>query len=101
MPELPDIEAYLFALRTRILGQTLERVRLESAFFLRTVKPPLAAVEGRDVRELRRIGKRVALGFGSPPDDDLWLVIHLMIAGRLHWREPNAKLTRTPHPRFL
>ncbi len=90
MPELPDIEAYLFALRSRILGQRLERVRLESAFFLRTVTPPLAAAECLLVTDLRRIGKRIALGL----EGDLWLVLHLMIAGRLHWREPNAKLAK-------
>ncbi len=90
MPELPDIEAYLSALRQRILGQRLERVRLESIFFLRTVKPPLAAVDGLAVIDLRRIGKRIAIGL----EHDLWLVIHLMIAGRLHWKEPHAKLIK-------
>jgi formamidopyrimidine-DNA glycosylase len=88
MPELPDIEAYLFALRERIVNQRLERVRLGSPFLLRTVDPPLAAAEGRVVVALRRIGKRIAIGL----DNDVWLVFHLMIAGRLHWREPNAKL---------
>ncbi len=90
MPELPDIEAYLFALRQRIIGQKLLRVRLESIFFLRTVKPPLTAVDGLTVTDLRRVGKRIAIGL----EDDLWLVIHLMIAGRLHWKEPNAKLIK-------
>ncbi len=96
MPELPDVEAYLFALRSRILGQRLERVRLESPFFLRTVKPTLSAAEGLLVTGLHRVGKRIAIGFGEAPeaDADLWLVIHLMIAGRLHWREPNAKLAK-------
>ncbi len=88
MPELPDITAYIGALESRIIGQPLEKVRLASAFLLRTVDPPLASVEGRTVRELRRIGKRIAIGV----DDDLWLVLHLMIAGRLHWRAPGAKL---------
>ena len=88
MPELPDIEAYLFALRRRILNQRLEQIRLGSPFLLRTVEPALASAEGRLVRDLRRIGKRIAIGL----EDDLWLVFHLMIAGRLHWREPNAKL---------
>jgi formamidopyrimidine-DNA glycosylase len=88
MPELPDIAAYLHALEPRIVGQLLERVRLASVFLLRTVDPPLEAVEGRTVRELRRIGKRIAIGV----DGDLWLVLHLMIAGRLHWRPPGAKL---------
>jgi len=88
MPELPDITAYLDALSARILGQPLLRVRLGSAFLLRTVDPPLAATEGKIVRELRRLGKRIAIGL----DDDLWLVLHLMIAGRLHWRAAGAKL---------
>jgi formamidopyrimidine-DNA glycosylase len=89
MPELPDITAYLDALETLILGQPLERVRLGSAFLLRTVEPPLSSVEGKTVRELRRLGKRIAIGV----DQDLWLVLHLMIAGRLHWRAPAAKLS--------
>jgi formamidopyrimidine-DNA glycosylase len=88
MPELPDIAAYLTALEPRIVGQPLEHVRVTSAFLLRTVQPPLASVEGRVVRELRRVGKRIAIGLES----DLWLVLHLMIAGRLHWRPPGAKL---------
>ena len=88
MPELPDIAAYLSALEPRIVGKPLERVRLASAFLLRTAQPPLTSVEGRTVRELRRIGKRIAIGF----DDDLWLVLHLMIAGRLHWRPLGANL---------
>ena len=88
MPELPDIAAYLSALEPRIVGKSLERVRLASAFLLRTAQPPLASVEGRIVRELRRIGKRIAIGV----EGDLWLVLHLMIAGRLHWRPPAAKL---------
>ena len=88
MPELPDIAAYITALEARILAQPLERVRLASVFLLRTADPPLSAVEGRPVRELRRIGKRIAIGL----EGDLWLVLHLMIAGRLHWRPPQAKL---------
>ena len=88
MPELPDIAAYITALEPRIVGQPLERVRVQSAFLLRTAQPPLTAVEGRIVRELRRIGKRIAFGV----ENDLWLVLHLMIAGRLHWRAPEAKL---------
>jgi len=88
VPELPDISAYLTALEPRILHQPLSRVRLASAFLLRTVQPPLSEVEGHKVRKLRRIGKRIAIGF----DNDLWLVLHLMIAGRLHWRAPGAKL---------
>jgi formamidopyrimidine-DNA glycosylase len=89
MPELPDISAYLTALESRIVGQQLIRVRLASAFLLRTVQPPLTDAEGQTVRELRRVGKRIAIGI----DNDLWLVIHLMIAGRLHWRPPQAKLS--------
>jgi formamidopyrimidine-DNA glycosylase len=88
MPELPDIAAYIRALEPRIVGQPLERVRLASVFLLRTAQPPLAAVEGRIVREIRRVGKRIAIGV----EGDLWLVLHLMIAGRLHWRAPEAKL---------
>jgi formamidopyrimidine-DNA glycosylase len=88
MPELPDIAAYISALQPRIVGQRLERVRLQSAFLLRTAQPPLASVEGRVVRELRRLGKRIAIGV----ENDLWLVLHLMIAGRLHWRPKDAKL---------
>jgi formamidopyrimidine-DNA glycosylase len=88
MPELPDISAYITALEARILNQTLEGVRLASAFLLRTVDPPLSSTEGRVVRELRRIGKRIAIGV----EGDIWLVLHLMIAGRLHWKAPHAKL---------
>ena len=88
MPELPDIAAYITALEPRVLAQPLERVRIASPFLLRTAQPPLADVEGRIVRELRRIGKRIAIGV----EGDLWLVLHLMIAGRLHWRPPNTKL---------
>ena len=88
MPELPDITAYLAALEPRILGQPLERIRLASPFLLRTVHPPLQDLEDRTVHKLRRIGKRIAIGVNG----DLWLVLHLMIAGRLHWRPPSAKL---------
>jgi formamidopyrimidine-DNA glycosylase len=88
MPELPDISAYLTALRPHIVGQPLVHVRFASAFLLRTAQPPLANAEGHVVRELRRVGKRIAFGL----DNDLWLVVHLMIAGRLHWRVPQAKL---------
>src|ERR1700739_5142256 len=87
MPELPDIAAYITALEPRILAQTIQRIRLGSPFLLRTAEPPVANLEGRVVRELRRIGKRIAIGV----DDDLWLVLHLMIAGRLHWKGPQAK----------
>jgi formamidopyrimidine-DNA glycosylase len=88
MPELPDIAAYITALEPRVVGQTLQKVRLASPFLLRTVQPKLDSVEGRNVRELRRIGKRIAFGL----EGDLWIVLHLMIAGRLHWRDPGAKL---------
>ena len=88
MPELPDIAAYITALEPRIVAQPIERVRLASPFLLRTALPSMTSVEGRVVRELRRIGKRIAIGL----EGDLWLVLHLMIAGRLHWRPPAAKL---------
>src|SRR6202034_359436 len=88
MPELPDIAAYIDPLKTRIVGQPLEHIRLASAFLLRTAQPPLSSVEGRVVRELRRVGKRIVIGV----ENNLWLVLHLMIAGRLHWRPPGAKL---------
>jgi formamidopyrimidine-DNA glycosylase len=88
MPELPDIAAYLTALEPRILNQPLHRVRVAGLLLLRTAQPPITAVDGLTVRKLRRIGKRIAFGF----DRDLWLVLHLMIAGRLHWRPLNAKL---------
>ena len=88
MPELPDIAAYISALEPLILAQPLNHVRLISVFLLRTVDPPLASVEGKSVLALRRIGKRIAIGV----EGDLWLVLHLMIAGRLHWRPPQAKL---------
>ena len=92
MPELPDISAYITALDSRIVSQPLQQVRLGSVFLLRTVDPPLTAVNGRTVRELRRVGKRIAIGLESAPGENLWLVLHLMIAGRLHWKPPHAKL---------
>jgi formamidopyrimidine-DNA glycosylase len=88
MPELPDIAAYISALEPRIMAQPMERVRLASPFLLRTAQPPISDVEGRVVTELRRIGKRIAIGV----EGDLWLVFHLMIAGRLHWRSRGAPL---------
>jgi formamidopyrimidine-DNA glycosylase len=81
MPELPDLTVYLEALEARIVGQRLERVLIRSPFLLRTAEPPIESVQGRLVREVRRIGKRLAIGL----EGDLWLVFHLMIAGRLHW----------------
>ncbi len=89
MPELPDIVVYIEALEKRILGQPLERVRIASPFLLRSVTPPLAATEGRKVVALRRIGKRIAIGV----EGDFWLVLHLMIAGRLHWKKSGAKVS--------
>lgn len=88
MPELPDVTIYIEALERRILGKRLERVRLASPFVLRTVEPRLASVAGQRVRALRRLGKRIAIGL----EDELWLVLHLMIAGRLHWRPPGAAI---------
>jgi formamidopyrimidine-DNA glycosylase len=83
MPELPDIVVYIEALERRILHHRLERVRLSGPYLLRTATPPIQELEGKTVQGLRRIGKRIAMGF----DQDYWLVLHLMIAGRLHWRD--------------
>jgi formamidopyrimidine-DNA glycosylase len=88
MPELPDIVSYMAALDSRIVGQRLIRVRVASTFLLRSTQPPIHHVDGCVVRELRRIGKRIAIGL----EKELWLVLHLMIAGRLHWRSPDASL---------
>src|SRR5260370_12647876 len=88
MPELPDIVTYIAALESRIIGQRLIQVRVASTFLLRSAQPPIHEVEGRVVRELRRVGKRIAIGV----ENDLWLVLHLMIAGLLHWRPPQASL---------
>jgi formamidopyrimidine-DNA glycosylase len=88
MPELPDITIYIEALERRILDQPLTKIRVASPFLLRTVSPPINTVVGQTVRRLRRIGKQIAIGF----DNYLWMVLHLMIAGRLHWREPGAKV---------
>ena len=87
MPELPDIVVYIEALEKRILGQTLERARVANPFIVRTFDPPLSAAEGKTVRALQRVGKRIAIGV----DGGLWIVIHLMIAGRLHWKDLGAK----------
>jgi formamidopyrimidine-DNA glycosylase len=89
MPELPDIAAYLAALEPRIVGQTLQSVRIASPFLLRTAKPPIQAAEGHTVVSLQSIGKRIVIKF----DSNLWLVLHLMIAGRLHWRPAGARLS--------
>ena len=88
MPELPDITVYIEALEGRVVGQTLEQVRIASPFLLRTAVPPLATTHGRKVVALRRLGKRIAFGL----ERELWLVLHLMIAGRFHWRETKVKL---------
>src|SRR3981081_2256388 len=98
MPELPDIAVYLEALRSRILGAKLESVRITHPFLLRTFEPPLGSLHGRRVVELRRVGKRVAVGF----EGDHWLVLHLMIAGRLHWfAAPAAKTGRAALAYFV
>jgi formamidopyrimidine-DNA glycosylase len=89
MPELPDIVVYIEALEKRIVGQTVEQVRIASPFLLRTATPSIRSVEGKMVRALRRLGKRICIGL----DDDLWLVLHFMIAGRLHWRKKGAALS--------
>lgn len=88
MPELPDITVYIEALETRIVGEPLKQIRVASPFLLRTFEPPLEEVYGRTVRELRRFGKRIVIGF----DDEYWLILHLMIAGRLHWKPPQTRL---------
>ena len=88
MPELPDVELYLSALRPRVLGYAVRRTRVASPFFVRTFDPPLTAIEGRVVMTLARLGKRLVFGF----EDDLFVVVHLMIAGRLKWLEPGAKI---------
>ncbi len=88
MPELPDITVYIEALEERVRGRRLQKIRLASPFLLRTAVPPIKAAEGRAVTEIRRLGKRIAFGL----EGDLWLVLHLMIAGRLHWKEAGAPL---------
>src|ERR1051325_1481694 len=90
MPELPDVVVYIEALEKRILGETLESIRIISPFLLRTATPPISAAVGKKVVKLRRIGKRICIGL----ENDLWLVLHLMIAGRLHWRAAGATLSK-------
>src|SRR5690349_22949697 len=90
MPELPDIVVYIEALEKRILNQTLESMRVTSPFLLRTATPPLSSANGKKVLRLRRLGKRICIGL----EDDLWLVLHLMIAGRLRWRPRGVKVAR-------
>jgi formamidopyrimidine-DNA glycosylase len=87
MPELPDILVYLECLHPRVVGQPLVKLRLASPFLVRTVEPPVAEVDGKTVRGLRRLGKRIVFEL----EDELFLVLHLMIAGRLHWKAPGAK----------
>ena len=89
MPELPDITVYIEALEARVRGRKIHDIRVRNPFLLRTAAPPLAEAKSREVVALRRIGKRIAIGL----EGDLWLVLHLMIAGRLHWREPDAPLS--------
>ena len=90
MPELPDIVVYIEALEKRIKGSVLERVRVANPFLLRTAVPPLSSVEGKKIVELRRLGKRICFGL----EEDLWLVLHLMIAGRLHWYDERGKAAK-------
>src|SRR6202166_3078603 len=87
MPELPDITVYIEALEQRISGHTLTQAQIASPFLLRTIEPPVEACVGHKVSSIRRVGKRIAIGF----DNDIWLVLHLMIAGRLHWFEKDKK----------
>jgi formamidopyrimidine-DNA glycosylase len=88
MPELPDVAVYIEALESRLLGQSLEALRIRSPFLLRSIAPPVGSLAGRKLVEIRRIGKRIAFGF----DGDHWAVLHLMIAGRLHWKKKGAAL---------
>ena len=90
MPELPDITVYIEALEKRILGQKLENVRIVSPFLLRSVDPPVSSTIGKKVVALQRIGKRIAIGL----EHEIWMVLHLMIAGRLHWGKRGAKLSK-------
>lgn len=90
MPELPDVVAYIEALKPRIVGRELQRIRLASPFLLRSVDPPLGEAEGKKVLGLRRLGKRIVWEL----EGDLFLILHLMIAGRLRWKSPGAKIPR-------
>src|SRR4051812_26444290 len=87
MPELPDITVYIEALESRVSGRTLERIQLNSPFLLRTATPPIKTIEGKEIFGLRRLGKRICFGFAN----ELWLVLHLMIAGRLHWKDSGVR----------
>lgn len=93
MPELPDIVVYMEALEKRILGETLESIRVVSPFLLRTATPPVSSVAGKKVLQLRRVGKRICIGL----ENNLWLALHLMIAGRLHWRKHGVKISPRQH----
>src|SRR5437899_2890281 len=88
MPELPDVLLYIESLKPRILNQTLQRLRLASPFVVRSVTPPIAAIHNRNVRAVSRLGKQIVLRF----DSDLFLIVHLMIAGRFQWKEPGARI---------
>ena len=88
MPELPDITVYIEALEHRVVGHTLEQIRIANPFLVRSVDPPIKSAEGKQAKEIRRIGKRIAIGF----EDELWIVIHLMIAGRFRWLARGAKV---------
>ena len=95
MPELPDIRIYIEALEQRILNHTLERIQVNSPFLLRTATPPVSAIEGKRIVELRRLGKRICLGF----ENEVWLVLHLMIAARLHWKD--SAIAKVPSEKFV
>jgi formamidopyrimidine-DNA glycosylase len=97
VPELPDIVAYIEALEPRILNQPIQDIRVSSPFFLRSVDPPLSEASGKNVTNLRRLGKRIVFGL----EDELFLVIHLMIAGRFHWKETRAKPNRQTLASFV
>src|SRR5512138_3339488 len=88
MPELPDVTVYVECTAAKVIGRTIERVRIASPFVVRSVDPPVREVEGKTVHDVRRIGKRIAIGL----DHDLWIVIHLMIAGRFRWLASGAKI---------
>ena len=88
MPELPDVTVYVELIAAKTKGRVIERARIASPFVVRSVDPPIRDVEGKAVRDVRRIGKRIAIGL----EDDLWIVIHLMIAGRFRWLKPGAKI---------
>ncbi|HXI90439.1 MAG TPA: DNA-formamidopyrimidine glycosylase family protein, partial [Blastocatellia bacterium] len=97
MPELPDIVAYIEALEPRILNQPILDIRVSSPFLLRSVDPPLSEASGKNVTNLRRLGKRIVLGL----EDELFLIIHLMIAGRFHWKESRPKPNRQTLASFV